>query len=208
MSAYRAAGYEALIKRYDIDAISNWHSSFAARETQVHKIEKEVHTVKEFYPERYWPGESTGEQLEFALKYDGINLVILFLIFQIIHEEDMLKNPNLYDMSLESYSAKLMPLIEYMLDEKGHMDIHNETGHWYGYINMTVQTEILYDFVRWTIETKLTDDLEFIVNYDRAKKLSSLSSIYLIGRLTCLYDLYSKTMANFQRRSEKNISII
>jgi len=82
MSAYRAAGYEALIERYQLDVIPNWHSSFVAVETQVHKIEKEVNTVKELYPERYWPGESVGEQLEFALKYDGINLPILFSVFK------------------------------------------------------------------------------------------------------------------------------
>jgi hypothetical protein len=441
MSAYRAAGYEALIERYQLDVIPNWHSSFVAVETQVHKIEKEVNTVKELYPERYWPGESAGEQLEFALKYDGINLSILFSVFKTMDEEEllqylhskptgkyarrlwylyefltgkklpiedmkqgnyvdlldkelyytldtgrsikrqrirdnqlgdkhfcptvrrteklqkveanelqekcqkiiaqypesllkralsylytketkssfeiehlqptssrlerfmallkeaekedfcskeklillqnrivdprfadedyrtsqnyvgetvafgkekihfvtpkpedlpelmegliathermsngnvyaivhaatlaysfvflhpfedgngrihrflihnvlalegftpkgimfpisavMLKNPDLYDMSLESYSGKLMPLIEYTLDEEGHMNVSNETAHWYKYIDMTIQTEILYDFVQWTIERELTDELKFIVNYDRAKK--------------------------------------
>ncbi len=441
MSVYRAAGYEALIKRYDLDVIPNWHSSFVARETQVHKIEKERGTVKELYPERYWPGESAGEQLEFALKYDGINLAILFSVFEAMSEEEllrylyskptgkyarrlwylyefltnkklpiddlkqgnyidlldsehyctldagksvkrqrirdnqlgdkhfcptvrrteklqtldanaleqqcqkiisqypesllkralsylytketkssfeiehlqpsssrlerfmallkeaeredfcskeklillqnrivdprfadeayrtgqnyvgetvalgkekvhfvppkpedlpklmegliathtrmsdgsvhaivhaatlaygfvflhpfedgngrihrfllhnvlalegftpkgimfpvsavMLKNPDLYDMSLEAYSSKLMPLIEYTLDEEGHMRVSNETAHWYRYIDMTIQTEVLYDFVRWTIERELTDELNFIVHYDRAKK--------------------------------------
>ncbi len=441
MPAYRAAGYEALIKRYDLDVIPNWHSSFVARETQVHKIEKERGTVKEFYPERYWPGESAGEQLEFALKYDGVNLAILFSVFEAMSEEEllrylyskptgkyarrlwylyefltnkklpiddlkqgnyidlldnkhyytldtgksikrqrirdnqlgdkqfcptvrrteklqiletnaleqqcqkiisrypesllkralsylytketkssfeiehlqpsssrlerfmallkeaeredfcskeklillqnrivdprfadeayrtnqnyvgetvalgkekihfvppkpedlpklmegliathtrmsdgsvhaivhaatlaygfvflhpfedgngrihrfllhnvlalegftpkgimfpvsavMLKNPDLYDMSLEAYSSKLMPLIEYTLDDEGHMRVSNETAHWYRYIDMTTQTEVLYDFVRWTIERELTDELNFIVHYDRAKK--------------------------------------
>jgi len=62
MPAYRAAGYEALIRRYDLEVIPNWHSSYVARETQVHKVEKEAHTVREFYPERYWPGEGAGER--------------------------------------------------------------------------------------------------------------------------------------------------
>ena len=441
MSAYRAAGYEALIKRYDLNVIPNWHSSFVAKETQVHKIEKEVNTVKELYPERYWPGESAGEQLEFALKYDGINLAILFSIFKAIDEKEllqylhskptgkyvrrlwylcefltgkklpiddlkqgnyvdlldnklyytidtgksikrqrirdnqlgdedfcptvrhterlhkletndlqqkcqkiisqypksllkralsylytketkssfeiehlqatssrlerfmallkeaekedfcskeklillqnrivdprfadedyrtsqnyvgetvafgkekihfvtpkpealpdmmkglmtthermhegnvhaivhaatlsygfvflhpfedgngrihrflihnilalegftpkgimfpisavMLRNPDVYDVSLESYSGKLMPLIEYTLDEDGYMSVSNETAHWYKYIDMTIQTETLYDFVQGTIETELTDELKFILNYVRAKE--------------------------------------
>jgi len=441
MSAYRAAGYAALIERYHLDVIPNWHSSFVATETQVHKIEKSANSVREYYPARYWPGESACEQLEFALKYDGINLAILFSVFKTMDEKEllqylhakptgkyarrlwylyefltdkklpiddlkqgnyvdllenelyytletgksikrqrirdnqlgnehfcptvrrteklqkleandlqqkcqkiiaqypesllkralsylytketkssfeiehlqpsssrlerfmallkeaekedfcskekliflqnrivdprfsdadyrtsqnyvgetvafgkekihfvtpkpedlpelmegliathkrmsngnvhaivhaatltygfvflhpfedgngrihrflihnilalegftpkgimfpisavMLKNPDLYDMSLESYSGKLMPLIEYTLDEEGHMRVNNETAHWYRYIDMTIQTEMLYDFVQRTIETELADELKFIVNYDRAKK--------------------------------------
>jgi len=441
MPAYRPAGYEALIKRYHLEVMSNWHSSFVATETQVHKIEKDGNRVREHYPEKYWPGESTGEQLEFALKYDGVNLAILFSIFQALEEKEllqylrskptgkyarrlwylfefltgkelpiddlkqgnyvdllesdlyytletgtsikrqrirdnqlgdvhfcptvrrtdklqildandlqekcqmiisqypesllkralsylytketkssfeiehlqpsssrlerfmallkeaeeedfcskeklillqnrivdprfsdeayrtnqnyvgetvafgkekihfvtpkpedlpelmkglmathermsegnvhaivhaatlsygfvflhpfedgngrihrflihnilalegftpkgimfpisavMLKNPDIYDMSLEYFSGKLMPLIEYTLDEDGYMSVNNETAHWYKYIDMTIQTETLYNFVQGTIETELTDELKFIVNYDRAKK--------------------------------------
>ena len=82
----------------------------------------------------------------------------------------MLKNSDLYNMSLESYSEKLMPLIEYTLNEEGYMSVSNETAHWYRYMDMTIQTEILYDFVNQTIDTELTDELKFIVNYDRAKQ--------------------------------------
>ena len=97
MSAYRTAGYEALIERYRLDVIPNWHRSFVAVETQVHKIEKDHNTVREHYPERYWPGESVGEQLEFALKYDGINLAILFSVFKTMDEKNSLTTctPNL-----------------------------------------------------------------------------------------------------------------
>ena len=63
-----------------------------------------------------------------------------------------------------------MPFIEYTLDEEGKMNVSNKTAHWYRYIDMTKQTEMLYDFVQWTIERELTGELEFIVNYDHAKK--------------------------------------
>jgi Fic family protein len=441
MSAYRPAGYAALIERYHLEVIPNWHISFVATETQMHKIEKDGNTVREHYPEKYWPGESVGEQLEFALKYDGVNLAILFSIFHVMDEKEfldylhskptgkyarrlwylyefltgkklpiddikqgnyvdlldkeryytldtgrsikrqrirdnqlgdehfcptvrrteklqkieaneiqekcqkiiaqypesllkralsylytketkssfeiehlqpsstrlerfmgllreaenedfcskeklillqnriveprfsdedyrtsqnyvgetiafrkekihfvtpkpedlpalmeglmtthtrmsegnmhaivhaatlsygfvflhpfedgngrihrflihnilalegftpkgimfpisavMLKNPELYELSLESYSEKLMPLIEYTLDEEGRMHVSNETAHWYRYMDMTAQTEILYNLVQRTIETELADELQFIVNYDRTKK--------------------------------------
>ena len=37
-------------------------------------------------------------------------------------------------------------------------------------MDITAQTEILYDLAQRTIETELADELQFIVNYDRAKK--------------------------------------
>jgi Fic family protein len=114
---------------------------------------------------------------------DGNGRIHRFLIHNILALEDftpkgimfpisavMLKNPELYELSLESYSEKLMPLIEYTLDEEGRMHVSNETAHWYRYMDMTAQTEILYDLVQRTIETELADELQFIVNYDRAKK--------------------------------------
>jgi len=439
--AYRTAGYEALIERYDLEGISNWHHSFVSKESQVHKIEKDGDVVHEIYPEKYWPGESVGEQLEFALKYDGVNLTILLGIFEALDENEllvylrskptgkyarriwylyefltenrlpiadmtqgnyidllesdryytlevgttvkrqrvrnnllgdnhfcpmvrrtnklkkleednlaqkcqeiiseypesllkralsylytketkssfeiehlqpsasrlerfmvllreaekedfcnkeqlislqnrivdprfrdedyrknqnyvgeavalgeekihyvspkpedlnslmkglisshqhmskggvhaiiqaavlsygfvylhpfedgngrihrflihnilarqgftphgimfpisavMLKNPDIYDASLESFSKKLIPLIDYTLDGEGRMTVSNNTAKWYKYIDMTMQVETLYDFVLWTIETELADELKFIANYDRAKK--------------------------------------
>jgi hypothetical protein len=33
--------------------------------------------TREYYPERYWPGDSNLEHLEFALKYEGLNLTLL-----------------------------------------------------------------------------------------------------------------------------------
>ncbi len=37
--------------------------------------------VQETYTPRYWPGDGLGDQLEFALKYDGTNLAILASLF-------------------------------------------------------------------------------------------------------------------------------
>ena len=42
------------------------------------------------YPAKYWPGETLGDHLEFALKYDGTNLAILASLFQKASEDDLL----------------------------------------------------------------------------------------------------------------------
>jgi hypothetical protein len=120
MSAYRAAGYEALIERYRLDVIPNWHRSFVAVETQVHKIEKDGNTVREHYPERYWPGESAGEQLEFALKYDGINLSILFSVFKTMDEKELLGY--LHSKPTGKYARRLWYLYEFLTGKKLPID--------------------------------------------------------------------------------------
>lgn len=82
----------------------------------------------------------------------------------------MLKKPALYDHSLEAFSNPLMRLVEYDLDNLGRMTVPGETGRLYMYIDMTAQAEALYDFVKFTIEYELVEELDFLANYDRTKQ--------------------------------------
>jgi hypothetical protein len=43
--------------------------------------------VDEVYRPQYWPGETVGDHLEFALKYDGVNLALLARIFEKVPAE-------------------------------------------------------------------------------------------------------------------------
>ncbi len=81
----------------------------------------------------------------------------------------MLDDPAEYDASLEAFSRPLMPLVDYSLDEKGEMTVHNDTAVWYRYIDMTPQVEALFAFIEKTIDTELPDELAFLANYDRTK---------------------------------------
>jgi hypothetical protein len=82
----------------------------------------------------------------------------------------MLKAPAEYDVSLEMFSRPLMALVEYALDEDGRMTIHNDTGRWYAYIDMTAQAEALFRFIEDTIDTELVEELSFLAKYDGTKK--------------------------------------
>lgn len=82
----------------------------------------------------------------------------------------MLKNPSLYDDSLEHFSSPLMQLLDYILTDMGEMTIEQETKHFYQYLDYTVQTEILSDFVVKTIDEELVKELEFLYAYDQAKR--------------------------------------
>ncbi len=83
----------------------------------------------------------------------------------------MLKNPALYDQSLEAFSSPLMQLIEYDLDDLGRMAVTGETSYLYNTIDMTAQAEALYAFVGLTIEQELVEELDFLSSYDKAKQL-------------------------------------
>lgn len=81
----------------------------------------------------------------------------------------MLNNIGDYDSSLEAFSVPLMPLVEYSLDEDGRMTVLNDTAHWYRYMDMTAQVEALFQFIEYTIEKELVEELEFLKNYDETK---------------------------------------
>ena len=89
-STYRLAGYAALIERYNLNVIPNWHKSFVAT-TGTHRIYPVGGVTCEVYSFKYWPGDTLGDHLEFALKYDGTNLAILASLFQEVAEGDFLE---------------------------------------------------------------------------------------------------------------------
>ena len=82
----------------------------------------------------------------------------------------MLKNPEKYDASLEAFSKPLLQLIDYQLNKMGQMTVNNDTSCWYQYMDMTFQSEALYEFVTRTIEKELVEELSFLANYDKTKK--------------------------------------
>jgi hypothetical protein len=82
----------------------------------------------------------------------------------------MLKHPEDYDRSLEAFSRPLLQVVDYQLDEMGRMTVEDESAPWYSYMDMTFQAEALSEFIRNTIEEELVQELNFLANYDAAKK--------------------------------------
>lgn len=85
----RLAGYAALIEQHGLDVIPNWHVSAVATNA-THRITATGDVVEEIYPSKYWPGDSLGDHLEFALKYDGTNLGILVSLFHVVPIDELL----------------------------------------------------------------------------------------------------------------------
>ncbi len=86
----KPAGYAALVKRHRLEVIPNWHRSFVTT-AGIHRVAVIGNVIEEVYPPSYWPGDSLGDHLEFALKYDGTNLAILARLFRQVEQEEFLE---------------------------------------------------------------------------------------------------------------------
>ena len=84
----RSAGYVALIERFGLDVLPNWHRSLVAT-GNTHRLSTTAGVTEEVYPARYWPGETLGDHLQFALKYDGTNLAILASVFKVAPQKEI-----------------------------------------------------------------------------------------------------------------------
>ena len=114
---HQAVGYEALIERYRLDVIPNWHRSYLAEsQTYHHVYHEENRAIREIFPARYDPGGNVGEQLAFAFKYDGINLGILSQLFAVIDTEEL--TAYLRSKPTGKYARRIWFLYEYLTGKR------------------------------------------------------------------------------------------
>lgn len=85
---FRPAGYTFLLETFKLTGMPNWHTSSVST-TGTHRSKIQDGLVDEVFRTQYWPGEKVGDHLEFALKYDGINLGLLARIFGHIPQEEL-----------------------------------------------------------------------------------------------------------------------
>ncbi|MBN4080702.1 cell filamentation protein Fic, partial [Beggiatoa alba] len=118
----QAVGYQALVERYHLKVLPHFRESYVTTRGQRHKDTLNGITYY-VYPKSYLPDDTLVGQLEFALKYDGVNLEILKATFQvcrIIELEDYLRaHPT------GKYMRRLWFLYEYLFDK--HLSIPDLT---------------------------------------------------------------------------------
>ena len=107
----RPAGYAALVERFDLTVMPNWHISFVSS-GGVHRVVHDGDMVEETYPSSYWPGEGLGDHLEFALKYDGTNLATLAALFDAAGVDELLEY--IRSKPTGKYARRLWFLYEYL----------------------------------------------------------------------------------------------
>ena len=72
-----------------------------------------------------------------------------------------------YRITLEDYSKRLLPIIEWEATLDGNVSVRNDTADFYRFFDATAQTEFLYECVRQTVEEDLPREAIFLERYDR-----------------------------------------
>ena len=115
----RLAGYAYLLDKFGLTGMPHWHISFVSTSgTRRSTVQNGL--IEDIYPVRYWPGESVGAHLEFALKYDGVNLSLLALILENIFQEDLIEY--IKSKPTGKYTRRIWFFYEFLIDKQLPID--------------------------------------------------------------------------------------
>jgi len=227
-SPHRLAGYAALIERYDLDVIPNWHRSLVTT-SGIHRIDSSGGVIEEVYPPKYWPGDTLGDHLEFALKYDGTNLPILATLFREAGEQDILEY--VYSKPTGKYARRLWFLYEFLtaktlplddLKQGNYIDLLNPDEYYTATPARQVRRQRVNDNLlgdsRFCPTVRRTDALRDFETADLPKRCRQVVSSYspeLLKRALCyLYTKETKSSFEIERikptstRTERFVALL
>jgi len=185
----RPAGYSALLDRYKVRAIPNWHRSVIS-ESATRRTDSTANEVVETYPAAYWPGESPGDHLEFALKYDGMNLGLLAVLLPAIGAEEVTRYVS--SKPTGKYARRIWHFYEMLTgDRLALADITQQT-----YIDLLDDEEHFTSdrrepIRRQRINNNLLGDASFCPTVRRTAMISAFISRDLAARCRALISTYS-----------------
>ena len=189
MNSVKAAGYEYLSCRYQLKAIPNWHSSFVSTSGTVRTVVKQGRFARTTFPHSYWPGDSFGDHLEFALKYDGTNLGILSGLFFRLNASDLaswVKNK-----PTGKYTRRIWFLFEYITGTRLPLDDLAQGN----YIELLEPQEYFVTspgtrVKRQRVVNNLPGNREFCPAVRRTDVLSSIEGTDIYGKCSKLISSY------------------
>jgi len=111
----RPAGYNYLLERFNLNTIPHCHSSFVTS-VGIHRSKVQGAFTEDVYPCKYWPGDSVGDHLEFALKYDGVNLSCLSMIFNAVDKIEL--REYIESSPTGKYARRIWFFYEFLTGEK------------------------------------------------------------------------------------------
>jgi len=174
---FRPAGYAYLLEKLKLAGMPNWHtSSVSTTGTHYSKIQDDF--IDEVFRTQYWPGDKVGDHLEFALKYDGINLGLLKRIFEHIPKEELTEY--IKSKPTGKYARRIWFFYEFLTGEQ--LPVHDITSG--NYVN-ALETKEYYTIEngRKSQRHRIVDNFlgpkEFCPIIRKTDKLSKMDSANL-----------------------------
>ncbi|MGO7803347.1 Fic family protein [Rhizobium ruizarguesonis] len=103
-----------------------------------------------------------------------------------------------YRRTLESYSARLLPLIRWEQTVKGNVRVLNDTADYYRFFDATPHAEFLYEGVQRTIDVDLPAESAFLQGYDAFR--------HQIAEIVDMPDRTADLLFRFLRQNEGILS--
>lgn len=172
----KPVGYSKLIERYGLGVIPNWHESVIGK-GRGSRTELSNGSVEEIYPAAYEPADDLGSQLEFALKYDGTNLLILAKLFANVSSESI--SEYVSTRPTGKYSRRIWYLYELLMATRLPIDDLTQGS----YIDLLDLTEYYTSsgiaIRRQRIRDNLLGNARFCPTVRRTKKLEEFERLNL-----------------------------
>jgi Fic family protein len=103
-----------------------------------------------------------------------------------------------YRNALESYSSRLLPVVEWEATDDGNVRVLNDTADFYRFFDATPHAEFLYSCVQKTVEQDLPNETEFLRRFDQFR-----------ARIEAIVDMPDRTLGNllgFLRQNDGQLS--
>ena len=190
----RPAGYAYLVDKLKLNTMPHWHASYVST-ANVRRATMQEEQIKSIYPCTYWPGEGMGDHLEFAIKYDGIHLSALALIFNATPKSEIITY--IQSRPTGKYARRIWFLYEFLTETR--LPLENLTKGNYidllesdQYYTITPGTRIQ----RQRVINNLPGNKAFCPLVRRTEKLKEMETADLKKRCGNIISTYPKGLLN------------
>ena len=187
----RAAGYQFLMESLGIEGLANWHQSFVAHGNSSQRMMEDSQVI-EIFRSQYWPGDTICEHLEFALKYDGVNPQLLFLIFQ--RMDSSLLVTYIQSKLTSKYTRQLWFWYEYLLNAQLPLE-DATTGNYVEVLDSRQYYTLSSTASSRSKRHRVIDNLLGVPNFcpivRRTEKLQQINPVEIHSRCTKIQEQYT-----------------
>ena len=106
-----------------------------------------------------------------------------------------------YRRVLETYSARLLPFVDWKPTAKMNVDVLNDTGDFYRYFDATPHAEFLFECVQRTVEHDLPDEAAFLERYDFFKNRVEAMAEMPASTIDLLFSFLKQNTGQLSKRA-------